>query len=47
MLPNSKITEIFFVIDEFSGIFDATIKEKSVSDGKIHRNKQKIHRRSI
>ena len=39
MLPSSKITEIFFVIDEFSLVFDTTIKEKSVSDGKAHRNK--------
>lgn len=39
MLPSSKITEIFFVIDEFSLVFDTTIKEKSVSDGKTHRNK--------
>lgn len=39
MLPDSKITEIFFVIDEFSQVFDATIKEKLISDGKVHRNK--------
>ena len=39
MLPDSKITEIFFVIDEFSQVFDATIKEKSISDGKAHRDK--------
>ncbi len=39
MLPDSKITEIFFVIDEFSQVFDATIKKKSVCDGKVHRNK--------
>lgn len=39
MLPRSKTTEIFFVIDEFSQVFNATIKEKSLSDGKSHRNK--------
>ncbi|WP_291529430.1 transposase [Bacteroides sp. UBA939] len=39
MLPDSKITEIFFVIDEFSQVFDTTIKEKSLCDGKAHRNK--------
>lgn len=39
MLPDSKITGIFFVIDEFSQVFDSTINEKSISDGKVHRNK--------
>lgn len=39
MLPNSKITEIFFVIDEFSQLFDTTIREKSIPDDKVHRNK--------
>lgn len=34
MLPESKIAEIFFVLDEFSRKFDATLKEKSLSDGK-------------
>lgn len=36
---SSKITEIFFVIDDFSIVFDSTIKEKSLSDGKPHHNK--------
>lgn len=39
MLPDSKITEIFFVIDEFSLLFDSTIRRKSIPDGKAHRNK--------
>lgn len=39
MLPDAKITKIFFVIDKFSQVFDATIKDKSISDGKVHRNK--------
>ena len=39
MLPSSRITEIFFVIDEFSTVFDSTITEKSLSDGEPHRNK--------
>ncbi len=39
MLPSSKVTEIFFAIDDFAQVFDSTIKEKSLSDGKPHRNK--------
>lgn len=35
MLPDSKITEIFFIIDGFSQVFDATIKEKSISVAKF------------
>ena len=38
MLPSSKMTGIFFVIDELSTVFDSTIKEKSLSDGTPHRN---------
>ena len=33
MLPNYGITESFFVIDKFSRIFNATIKEKFIPDG--------------
>lgn len=39
MLPNSKMTGIFFVVDEFSTVFDSTIREKSLSDGTPHCNK--------
>lgn len=39
MLPTSKVIEIFYSIDEFSKVFDSSIKEKSVPDGKLHRNK--------
>lgn len=39
MLLDSKITEIFFIIDEFSQVFDATIKGKSISDDKVHPDK--------
>ncbi|VFB13487.1 Uncharacterised protein [Bacteroides heparinolyticus] len=30
MLPDSKITEIFFVIDKFSQVFDVTIKGEQI-----------------
>lgn len=39
LLLTSKITEIFFVIDEFYQIFNGTIRKKSISEGKVHRNK--------
>lgn len=39
MLPDSKFKKIFFIINEFSQVFDATIKEKSIFDGKVHHNK--------
>ena len=38
-LDENKVTEIFFILDEFSKNFNKTIKKHSVGDGKRHRNK--------
>ena len=38
-LDENKVTEIFFILDEFSKNFHQTVKKYSVSDGKRHRNK--------
>ena len=34
MIPVDKITEIYFMIDEFNKEFDKVIKEHSLEDGK-------------
>lgn len=41
MLSESKITEIYWMADDFCKFFDETVKKHSfqVSDGKSHRNK--------
>ena len=39
MLPEDKVTGIYYLIDEFSKIFDQSIKKSSIDDGKRHRNK--------
>ncbi|MBQ9440180.1 MAG: IS982 family transposase, partial [Paludibacteraceae bacterium] len=38
-LDENKVTEIFFILDEFSKNFNKTIKKHSVGDGKRHRDK--------
>ena len=38
-LDQDKVSEIFFILDEFSKNFNKTIKKHSVGDGKRHRNK--------
>ena len=39
MIADNKITEIFYLVDDFSKIFNSTLKANSISDGKKHRNK--------
>ena len=38
-LDANKVTEIFFILDEFSKNFHKTTKKHSVGDGKRHRDK--------
>ena len=38
-LDENKVTEIFFILDEFSKNFNNTVKKYSVGDGKRHRDK--------
>jgi phenylalanine-4-hydroxylase len=39
MLPVDKVREIYYSIDEFSQIFDQSIKESFIDDGKKHCHK--------
>lgn len=38
-ITDCKITEIFFIIDEFSKVFNDFVKKNTIDDGKPHRNK--------
>ena len=39
MITDNKITEIFYLVDEFSKKFNTILNSSSISDGKLHRNK--------
>ena len=39
MITDNKITEIFYLVDEFSKKFNTILNSSSISDGKHHRNK--------
>ena len=39
MITDNKITEIFYLVDEFSKNFNTILNSSSISDGKLHQNK--------